>query len=99
VKTIASARIEVAGDAMCFEFSADAYLHHMIRNIIGALVHVGAGKAPPPWIGEVLAGRDRARAAPTFAADGLYLTGVDYPPLFTLPSTRRPLAFPHPFPL
>jgi len=99
VKTIASARIEVAGEAMRFEFAADAYLHHMIRNIIGALVHVGAGKAPPAWIGEVLAGRDRSRAAPTFAADGLYLIGVDYPPLFTLPPTRRPLAFPNPFPL
>ena len=64
------------GEHVRFDFCANAYLHHMIRNIVGALVYVGAGKHPPAWIGELLAGRDRTRAAPTFAPDGLYFTGV-----------------------
>ena len=64
----------------------------MIRNIVGALIHVGAGKAPPAWIGELLAGRDRTRGAATFAADGLYFTGADYDPGWGLPPTRRPLS-------
>ena len=70
-------------------------LHHMIRNIVGALVYVGAGKHPPAWIGELLAGRDRTRAAPTFAPDGLYFTGVEYDAKWGLPPTRRPVALPH----
>jgi len=73
-----------------FEFTANAFLHHMIRNIIGALVAVGAGNKPPAWIGELLAGRDRTQAAATFAPDGLYLTGVDYDAKWNLPSTRQP---------
>ena len=61
----------------------------MIRNIVGALVYVGAGKHPPAWIGELLAGRDRTRAAPTFAPDGLYFTGAEYDAKWQLPPTRR----------
>ena len=57
---------------------ANAFLHHMIRNIVGALVYVGAGKQARDWIADLLAARDRTRAAPTFAPDGLYLTGADY---------------------
>ena len=52
----------------------------MIRNLVGALVYVGKGRYPPSWMGELLQARDRARAAPTFAPDGLYLCGVSYPP-------------------
>jgi tRNA pseudouridine38-40 synthase len=66
----------------------------MIRNIVGALIHVGSGKAPPAWIDELLASRDRTRGAPTFAPEGLYFTGADYDPSWTLPSTRAPLALP-----
>ena len=66
------------GEHVRFDFCANAFLHHMIRNIVGALVYVGAGKHPPAWIGELLAGRDRTRAAPTFAPDGLYFTGAEY---------------------
>ena len=94
VKTLARASIDSAGDTIRFDFSANAFLHHMIRNIVGALIHVGAGKAPPAWIGELLAGRDRTRAAPTFAADGLYFTGADYPPTWPLPATRAALPWP-----
>lgn len=77
-----------------FDLHADAFLYRMVRNIIGALVYVGNGRQPPSWIGELLAGRDRTRAAPTFAAAGLYLTGVDYPARFNLPATLTPLRVP-----
>jgi tRNA pseudouridine38-40 synthase len=94
VKTLTCADISAQGDAIRFDFSANAFLHHMIRNIVGALLHVGAGKAAPAWIGELIAERDRSRSAPTFAADGLYLTGADYEPEWRLPATRVPVALP-----
>lgn len=91
-RTLRPIAITAEGRMLRFAFSADGFLHHMIRNIVGALVHVGAGKAPPGWLGELLALRDRSRAAPTFAPDGLYLTGVDYDPRFGLPPTHRPVS-------
>jgi len=94
VKTLARADIAATGDWIRFDFSADAFLHHMIRNIVGALIAVGAGKAPPSWIAELLAGRDRTRAAATFAADGLYFTGADYDARWALPRTRRAVPLP-----
>lgn len=66
--------------------SANAFLHHMIRNIVGTLVVVGLGRRPPEWADEVLAARDRAGAAPTFAAAGLYLVRVEYDASFQLPA-------------
>jgi len=88
VKTLAKADITCDGDLIRFDFSADAFLHHMIRNLVGSLVHVGAGKAAPAWFQDVLRGTDRTRAAATFAADGLYFTGVDYPASFALEHTQ-----------
>jgi tRNA pseudouridine38-40 synthase len=70
---------------------ANAFLHHMVRNLVGALVWVGAGRRPPSWVEQVLAARDRAAGAPTFAACGLYLTGVEYDPSFALPETPHTL--------
>ncbi len=86
-------RLDIAreDDMVRFDLHADAFLHHMVRNIVGALVYVGNGRHPPAWIAELLAGRDRTRAAPTFAADGLYLTGIDYPTRWNLPATRAPV--------
>ena len=69
-----------------FEFEANAFLHHMIRNIMGCLIAVGQGKKPPQWIGEVLAARSRDAAAPTFSPDGLYFQGPVYEPHWGLPS-------------
>ena len=77
--------IERRGDYLLFEFCANAYLHHMVRNIVGALVYVGKGRQPPEWIGEVLRGRDRTLGAPTFDAAGLYLTRVVYDAAWGLP--------------
>ncbi len=84
VKTLRRADVARHGDLLVFDFEASAFLHHMVRNIVGALVYVGKGAHPPEWLGELLAGRDRARAAPTFEACGLYFAGVDYDPVWQL---------------
>lgn len=68
-----------------FDFEANAFLHHMIRNLMGSLVQVGQGLRPPEWIAEVLASRSRDRAAPTFAAEGLYFLGPRYDAEWGLP--------------
>lgn len=73
------------GPFVVFEFAANAFLHHMVRNLVGSLVYVGAGRQAPDWLARVLAGRDRRAAAPTFAPDGLYLTAVTYPSEARLP--------------
>ena len=84
VKTLRRADVARYGDMLVFDFEASAFLHHMVRNLVGALVYVGKGAHPPEWVGELLAGRDRARAAPTFEACGLYFAGVDYDPVWQL---------------
>ncbi|MBL8480362.1 MAG: tRNA pseudouridine(38-40) synthase TruA [Sterolibacteriaceae bacterium] len=84
IKTLRRADVARHGDVLVFDFEAGAFLHHMVRNIVGALVYVGKGTHPPAWVGEVLAGRNRARAAPTFEACGLYFAGVDYDPVWRL---------------
>ena len=91
-KTLTDVTISSDGDEVRFDFRADAFLQHMIRNIVGSLIHVGAGKRAPAWIAELLASRDRTRAAPTFAPDGLYFTGAEYDGKWGLPPTRRPIA-------
>ena len=88
VRTMHAIVVTSSGPYVIFEFSANAFLHHMVRNIVGSLVYVGKGKHPPQWIGEVLRGRDRARAAPTFDASGLYLLRVDYESHWGLPVPR-----------
>lgn len=70
-----------------FRFRANAFLHHMIRNMMGTLIYVGMGRQDPEWVDDLLASRDRRLAAPTFSAAGLYLADVDYPAHFGLPSS------------
>jgi tRNA pseudouridine38-40 synthase len=94
VRDMYEAGVTREGDYLLFDFHADGFLHHMIRNLVGALVYVGKGRYPPEWMAEVLASRDRARAAPTFQPDGLYLCGVDYPPNWPLPNEGRIIALP-----
>lgn len=68
-----------------FEFEASAFLHHMIRNIMGCLIVIGQGKKPPTWMAEVVAARSRDAAAPTFMPDGLYFLGPRYDAHWGLP--------------
>jgi tRNA pseudouridine38-40 synthase len=84
-KNLARLDITQQGDTIVFDLTADAFLHHMVRNILGCLLYVGKGKYPPQWMREVLEGRDRKHAAPTFAPDGLYLRHITYDPKFGLP--------------
>ena len=75
------------GDFVMIDIEANAFLHHMVRNIAGSLLMVGAGLRPGHWIAELLAGRDRTVAADTASGSGLYLVAVRYPADFDLPPT------------
>jgi tRNA pseudouridine38-40 synthase len=86
VKTVTRIEITQRGAYWRFDFEADAFLHHMIRNIMGCLLVIGQGQQAPPWMGEVLAARSRDAAAPTFSPDGLYFLGPEYGPEWKLPS-------------
>ena len=85
VKTLRSITIVQQGDYWRFDFDGSAFLHHMVRNIMGCLLWVGRGRQAPGWLAEVLAARNRAAAAPTFAADGLYFAGPYYDAGLQLP--------------
>jgi len=85
VKHLQQLDISRHGEMLVFDFSADAFLHHMVRNIVGCLVYVGKGKYPPDWLSGVLASRERSLAAPTFAPDGLYLARIRYETKWGLP--------------
>ena len=74
------------GDRVVLEIQANAFLHHMVRNIVGSLLPVGRGEEKPEWIAQLLAGRDRAVAGPTALAQGLTFLGPYYPPEYGLPS-------------
>lgn len=90
VRTLEALTVEQQGERIDFVFRADAFLHHMVRNIVGALVYVGKGKHPPQWVADVLASRDRTLGAPTFGPEGLYLERVEYDAHWQLP--QAPLA-------
>ncbi len=90
VRTLHSIAIERTGERVDFTLRANAWLQHMVRNIVGTLVYVGAGKHPPHWARQVLESRNRALAAPTFAAEGLYLEAVEYDPRWNLPAGAAP---------
>ena len=94
VKSISRISIARSASLVRFDFVANAFLQHMIRNIVGTLIEVGAGRQPPQWVATVLASRDRTQAAPTFAADGLYFAGADYDAGFALPPTVRAVEWP-----
>ncbi|KAF1043915.1 MAG: tRNA pseudouridine synthase A [Herbaspirillum frisingense] len=89
VRKMESITVRRHGDIIVFTLKANAFLHHMVRNIVGSLIVVGNGNQGPEWIAEVLAQRNRSRAAPTFMPDGLYLARVDYPEAWALPQENR----------
>jgi tRNA pseudouridine38-40 synthase len=87
-------QVQRHGDFVVIEATANAFLHHMVRNIAGLLIAIGKGDAPPERTAEVLAGRDRTRSAATAPAHGLYLMAVRYPQPFALPAARAAAVFP-----
>ncbi len=88
VKTVTRLDIRKDGDLIIFDLTADAFLHHMVRNIVGCLVYVGKGKHRAGWMKEILASQDRNEAAPTFAPDGLYLRRIHYEAKWGLPQQQ-----------
>ena len=85
-------RLEVTRDAewLTLAITANAFLHHMVRNVAGLLMSVGQGESPPERVATVLASRDRKTNAATAPPDGLYLAGVRYPAEFGLPPSNLP---------
>ncbi|MEJ0100691.1 MAG: tRNA pseudouridine(38-40) synthase TruA [Pseudomonadota bacterium] len=85
VRELTRFEVRRVGDFVLMEVTGNAFLHHMVRNMAGLLVHIGQGEAQPAYAAEVLAGRDRRLAPATAPAGGLYLWRVHYPAVFGLP--------------
>ncbi len=90
IRTMTECMLERQGDLILFHIQANAFLHHMIRNIVGSLVYVGLGKWSLNDFAEAFAAKDRTKGAPTFSPDGLYFCGAVYPDHFNLP---KPIFF------
>ena len=85
VKTMYSIDIVSEEPWLYFKIRGNAFLHHMVRNLVGSFLMVGREKRKPEWMAEVLASKDRQLAAPTFMPDGLYLAKITYPQEFGIP--------------
>ncbi len=95
VRTISYIRFSQPGQFVVMEIKANAFLHHMVRNIVGCLLDVGRGARDPAWMRELLAQRDRTLASPTARPWGLYFVRADYPEAFALPHQEKgPLFLP-----
>lgn len=90
IKTMYQIDIHTIDDLIKFDFHANAFLHHMIRNIVGALVYVGCGRLTVADFAVLLDERSRLHAPPTFMPDGLYFVGADYPEHFGIQPSRQP---------
>jgi tRNA pseudouridine38-40 synthase len=90
IKTMLRVDIHKHGPYWRFEFEGNAFLHHMIRNIMGCMVTIGQGLQPPEWMAQVIESKRRDAAAPTFSPDGLYFQGPVYDPQWGLPTETPP---------
>lgn len=86
IKTMYQVDIRRSGELIIFTLRASAFLHHMVRNIVGSLLFVGAGRRSPEWMAELLLAKNRSLAAPTFMPDGLYLAKIEYDPKWGIPN-------------
>ena len=86
MRNVMHANVYRRGGFLIFDVKANAFLQHMVRNMMGSLLQVGRGDKGPAWIAQLLSLQDRARAAPTALPDGLYLVGVEYPQSCALPN-------------
>ncbi len=89
VRQLRSVKVTGTAGLICITFTANAFLHHMIRNLVGSLLYIGQGRQPVGWMAQLLNGRDRSASAPTFEPDGLYFCGARYRPDDGLPGYRR----------
>jgi tRNA pseudouridine38-40 synthase len=89
-RNVMAVRVQRLGEFVVLDVRANAFLHHMVRNIAGTLAEVGQGKRPVAWVAQVLAGKKRAEAGMTAAADGLYFIGPEYPAHYGLPPPPEP---------
>lgn len=89
MRCITELTVQRQGSTVSVEIEANAFLLHMVRNIVGTLLEIGEGRKPPAWAGELLALRDRTKAAPTAPAAGLALIAVRYPDRYALPVRGR----------
>jgi tRNA pseudouridine38-40 synthase len=85
VRSLKSFEVFHENHSIHFVVTANAFLHHMVRNLVGTLVYIGSGKHPPQWARELLETKDRTKAAPTFGPEGLYLERIEYEPKWGLP--------------
>lgn len=85
VRELRALEVSRQGEIVNIQVYANAFLHHMVRNLAGVLMAIGAGEREPAWAGDVLAARDRTQGGVTAAPDGLYLTRVEYPEAFAIP--------------
>lgn len=90
VRTIERLDVQRHGDFHYIDVRANAFLHHMVRNIAGVLMAVGEGQRDPDWVAELLAARNRSAGGVTAPAEGLYLVSVTYPDRFGLPLPPLP---------
>lgn len=88
IKTLYQIKVERFGDCIVLSISANAFLHHMVRNIVGSLIYIGSGKQPQEWLNFLLQQKNRALSAPTFSSAGLYLSAIHYPEHYDLPAPR-----------
>lgn len=88
MRNVTDFSIRRQGNFVIIEIEANAFLHHMVRNIVGSLLKVGAGTKPPEWIKDVLQAKSRQAAAETAPPDGLYLTHVRYPEPYIFPPSE-----------
>lgn len=90
IRTLYQAEVMQSGRFFVFNFSANAFLQHQVRNMVGALIYIGKGKYPPTYMLELLKNKDRTLSPPTFSPSGLYLTNVGYDAKWGLPKNIEP---------
>jgi tRNA pseudouridine38-40 synthase len=86
IRTMHSIQVRRTDEQVVIDVQANAFLHHMVRNIVGSLIPVGRGERPESWPGELLAGKDRSVAGPTAPAEGLVFLGPKFPAQWQLPA-------------
>ena len=89
VRNVHSLEIDKLDDWFVLTISANAFLHHMVRNIAGVLMTIGQGKEEVTWSKEVLAAKDRTVGGVTAPPDGLYLVNVQYPERYSIPNPKK----------